>query len=78
MKLHRNDMKCRVGCNTEENQFHIFEECTPILNILGPGKNIKLNKIYGTLEEQISMIDILVQIEDIRVKLIKDMQANHN
>ena len=77
-KRHRNDMKCRVGCITEETQFHIFEECTPILNIIGPGKNIYLNKIYGTLEEQISIIAILVQIEDIRVKLIKDMQVNHN
>ena len=75
-KLHRDNTKCSLGCPSEETQTHIFEQCTPILNIIGPGKNINLSDIYGTLDSQKSIIKILVQIEDIRVNLIKKMQDN--
>ena len=63
-----------LGCNSEETQTNIFEQCTPILNIIGPGENINLGDIYGTLDSQKSIMKILVQIEDIRVNLIKKMQ----
>ena len=75
-KLHRDNIKCSLGCNSEETQIHIFEQCTPILNIIGPGKHINLSDIYGTLDSQKSIIKILVHIEDIRVNLIKKMQNN--
>ena len=73
-KLHRNNIKCSLGCNSEETQIHIFEECTPILSHIRARKSIILNKIYGTLDDQKSIIKILVQIEDTRVKLIKKLQ----
>ena len=76
-KLHKNDIKCSLGCNSEETQIHIFEECTPILSNIGAGQSISLNKIYGTLDDQKSIIKILVQIEDLRVNFIKKIQEAH-
>ena len=44
--------------------------------MIGPGKNINLSDIYGTLGSQKSIIKKFVQIEDIIVNLIKKMQDN--
>ena len=72
--LHRNNMTCSLGCSSDETQSHIFQQCTPIFNIIGPGNIVNLNKIYGTLDDQKSIIKILVQIEDTRIQLIKKIQ----
>jgi hypothetical protein len=73
-KLHKNTIRCSLGCSSDETQFHIFEECTPILNIIGPGNIVNLNKIYGSLDDQKSIIKLLVRIEDTRIQLIKKIQ----
>ena len=72
-KQNKGNLQCSLGCRSVETQSHIFEECTPIFNIIGPGKNENLTKIYGTLDDQISIIKILVQIEETRIQLIKNM-----
>ena len=67
-------MKCRLGCDTIETQYHIFEKCTPIFAETKLNKNIKLDKIYGTLEEQKSIIKYLIQIDETR-KLLLEKEA---
>ena len=47
----------------------MFEECKPILDKIGLSKKIRLDKIYGTLEEQKSILPILMQTEAIRIDL---------
>ena len=70
-------MACSLGCSSDKTPSHIFEECTPILNISGPGNIVNLNTIYGTLDDQKSIIKILVQIEDTRVQLINKIQEKY-
>ena len=62
-------MQRSLGCLAKESQFHVFEECKPILDKLGLSKKIRLDKIYGTLEEHKSILPILMQIEAIRIDL---------
>ena len=70
-KMNKNNMKCTLGCNTIETQYHIFEQCSPIYHQIGLKESIKLDNIFGTLEDQKSVIKSLVQIEDARKHLIE-------
>ena len=64
-------MKCSLGCDSIETQYHIFEQCAPVIDQLRLKESIKLDKIYGTLEEQKSIIQSLIQIDDSRKQLIE-------
>ena len=69
--MNKSDMKCSLGCDTIETQYHIFEQCSPIKEQLRLQKSINLDRIYGTLEEQKSIIRSLIQIEDARKHIIE-------
>ena len=70
-KMYKNNLKCSFSCNTLETQSHIFEECKPIIcNLLNPVP-IKLEQIFGSLQEQCDIIEKLVEIDTVR-KLMKD------
>ena len=75
-KMNQNRIQCSLGCSAEESQFHVFEECKPILDKLGLNKKIRLDNIYGTLEEQKSILPILMQIEAIQIDLNKTLIHN--
>ena len=64
-------MKCTLGCNTLETQYHIFDQCSQIFNKIRLRESIKLDKIYGTLEDQKTIIKSFVQIDDARKDLIE-------
>ena len=72
-KMHKGDFKCIFLCNEEESQYHIFENCQPIKLKLNISKTIKLDYIYGNLEEQLETIQILEKIDDIRTIMKKDI-----
>ena len=72
-KLNRNNLKCSFLCNKIETQEHIFEECHPIQMLLKTPRVIKLNKILGSLEDQVSIIDSLIEIEDIRKDMLSKL-----
>ena len=74
--FNKNQIKCSLGCSADETQNHIFEECQPILDLIGESKKIKLNSVFGTLEDQKSVIPTLMHIEAIRVDLIKTFTQN--
>ena len=69
--MNKNNMKCSLGCDTLETQYHTFEQCSPIIDHIKLKESIKLDKIYGTLEEQKSVIKSLIQIDDARKHLIE-------
>jgi hypothetical protein len=73
-KMNKNTLNCSLGCNSVETQNHIFEECPIIRNHIKLSKIIQIDRIYGSLEEQKSVIKVLIQIEDTRKLLIE--QAN--
>ena len=67
----KNNLKCLFYCNSYKTQLHIFEECSPILSKLRTSTNLKLNQIFGTLEDQCDINGRLVEIDFIR-KQMKD------
>ena len=71
-KMNKNNLKCSLGCNSIETQNHIFEECPVIINHIKLNNIIQIDKVYGSLEEQKSVIKILIQIEDTRKLLIEE------
>ena len=65
-KMNKNNIKCSFLCDTIETQEHIFEECQPIHTQMKAPSTIQLSKIFGTLSEQVYIIDALMEIEVIR------------
>ena len=72
-KLNRNNLECSFLCNKIETQEHVFEECHPIQMLLKTPRVIKLNRILGSLEDQVSIIDSLIEIEDIRKDMLSKL-----
>ena len=70
-KMNKKNMKCSLGCDSIETQYHIFEQCVPVIEQLRLKESINLDKIYGTLEEQKSIIQSLIQIDECRKQLIE-------
>ena len=65
-KLNRGNLMCRMGCNEEESQSHIFENCEPLRQSLKSQHKISINKIYGSVSDQKEAIVIFEQIDDQR------------
>ena len=55
-----------MGCNEEESQSHIFENCEPLRQSLRSQHKISINKIYGSVSDQKEAIVIFEQIDDQR------------
>ena len=67
-KLHSLNLKCIHGCNKDEDQRHIFEEC----EILKSNNNIKLyDYIFQDIVKQRQAISAFILIEERRNMLIK-------
>ena len=71
-KINRGDIKCRLQCDSEESQTHIFQSCKAIFEKLDIIEAPNMNNIYGTPMEQLSAIKIFVQIDMVRKQFIKD------
>ena len=72
-KFNRKNLKCSLLCNTVETQEHIFQECQPIRRHMKNPISVKLNKIFGTIEDQVSIIDSLIEIECIRKSMLEKL-----
>ena len=51
-KLYKKDLGCRLKCQSEDSQNHIFQSCQPILDKLGLTEVPNIIHIYGTPVEQ--------------------------
>ena len=65
-KIYRGNLNCIFLCNQQETQVHILEECQPITELFDFNTNMKLQYIYGTLNEQLEAIIILEKIDNMR------------
>ena len=74
-KLNRGNLKCRLNCESEESQDHIFQSCRPIFEKLILKEIPNINSIYGTPMEQHYAIKIFVQIDKLRKQLLKDIET---
>ena len=71
-KLNKNDLKCVLNCDQLETQVHIFEECQPLRVKLKLDRVIKIEQIYGSLEEQTEAVKVYILIDETRTKMIKE------
>ena len=60
-KMFKGNLQCSLQCNAEETQDHIFENCEP--NKTQISDCVNLRYIYGTLDEQILVVKILIEID---------------
>ena len=68
-KLHKSDLKCRLGCDSPESQLHIFTQCqhTEI-----PSITVHEN-IYSDTDKQNSCIKSLICIDKKRQHIIENV-----
>ena len=69
-KLNRGNLMCRMGCNEDESQSQIFENCEPLRQTLNSQHKITIHKIYGSVYDQKEAIVIFEQIDDQRKLMI--------
>ena len=62
-----------MKCDSPETQIHIFEDCQPIINKLKLTQICKINQVFGTVIKQKEAVSIFVQMEEARMKLLKDI-----
>ena len=68
-KMYQND-KCSLGCDTLENQEHIFQSCIKLQ------KNLKVpdyNYIFGDVSRQKEAIKTFLHIEEIRKRMLEKL-----
>ena len=63
-KMHRANLRCRLGCLEAENQTDIFENCEVLKSKVNYESKTSLNQIFGSLIEQKQSILILEHIDD--------------
>ena len=62
--MNKHDMKCTLGCNTIENQEHIFTRCSKLEN-----ENIDMKEysaIYENVDQQKEIIGVFKNIDNAR------------
>ena len=66
-KLHSSNLTCSLGCNSNEDQRHIFENCEVLKS------NLSMNKydyIFLDKEKQKEAISIFIILEERRKELL--------
>ena len=71
--MHKGNLKCSLQCDNDETQVHIFEACTPILSRLDIPHTVKIQDIYGNIDEQRNAVKIFRKIDSIRSNLLSDI-----
>ena len=64
-KLYRSDLKCRLGCDTIEDQVHIFTQCKYSANT--PHIALNYEDLFKDSVKQKTIIKSFLQIEKRRV-----------
>ena len=72
-KLNKRNLRCRLDCQYEESQIHIFQSCQPILDKLGLKEAPSIIHIYGTPVEQKNAIKIFLQFHLMKKQLLQNM-----
>jgi hypothetical protein len=72
-KLTKGNLKCSFKCDSNETQDHIFEHCDPIKQRISYPFTVNLKHIYGSIEEQLNVIKMLIKIDSIRKLMREDI-----
>ena len=67
--MNKGSLLCTLKCRQVETQYHIFEDCEPVLSRLNLTQAIPLDSIYGSPQEQKSAVEVFLKID----KLGRDM-----
>ena len=70
-KLYRNNLKCVLGCMQNEDQLHVFTQCQPLLDKLNNSNSSPYNHIFGSLPQQVQLIQEFYKIDQMRKHIIK-------
>ena len=73
-KLNKGNLGCSLGCNTDENQAHIFQDCQ-VLNPQNTQDNVEYNFIFKETNKQKQAIQIFLSLEEKRkLKLLSYLE----
>ena len=70
-KINKGNLKCTFQCKSDETQEHIFQNCQPILSRISYPVIINLSDIYGSVDDQYSIIKNLTEVDRMR-RLMKE------
>ena len=54
--MHRNNLQCRFGCTSLEDQKHTFQNCAILNSIHIYNRNIHYEDIFGDVTKQVQVI----------------------
>ena len=74
-KLNKGNLKCSFQCDSYETQDHIFENCYPIKQRISYPYTVNLKHVNGSIEQQQSIIKILIKIDNIR-RMMKEIAVD--
>jgi hypothetical protein len=72
-KMNKGNLKCTFYCNSDETQEHIFQHCQPIQSRISYPVIVNLKDIYGSVDDQLSIIKNLTEVDRIRRLIIEDI-----
>ena len=70
-KMNSSNLKCSLGCQEDENQYHIFEKCSFLST---KKEEIRLGFIFENIENQKEAIEKILRIETERLRLKEALQ----
>ena len=74
-KLNKGNLGCSLGCNTDENQVHIFQHCQALIPP-NTQENVKYNFIFNEKSKQKQAIEIFLLLEEKgKLKLISYLEG---
>ena len=59
--MNKGNLNYIMNCHQVETQSHIFKHCQPVISKFNLGQTMDLNKIYGSLLEQKSAVEIFFE-----------------
>ena len=68
-KLYKNDIYCRYGCQTIENQIHLLTQCIPLSDQIPTPNPSEYTDIYKDPDRQKEAIIYFILIEMVRKQL---------
>ena len=61
--MNRNNLKCTLNCQNNEDQRHVLIHCEPVLKLIQNSSIVVYEDIFGSLEEQTQVIRAFIHIE---------------
>ena len=72
-KINKGNINGSFKCDSDETQEHIFQSCQPILSRISYSAIINLKSIYGSVDDQLSIIRNLTKANKIRTLMNEDI-----